>query len=67
MKLARRLYDARKCLCRQRNLHRIVLGGRIPGYGAHRHELTAQEYVARVIRKIRLNQTVSKLLRGPSR
>lgn len=51
MKLARRLYDARKSLCRRKNLHRIVLGGRIPGYAAHRHELSAQEYVARVIRK----------------
>jgi predicted amidohydrolase/GNAT superfamily N-acetyltransferase len=51
MKLARRLYDARKSLCRRRNLHRIVVGGRIPGYAAHRGELSAQEYVGRVIRK----------------
>lgn len=51
MKLARRLYDARKDLCRRYNLHRIVLGGRIPGYAAHRKELTVQEYVARVIKK----------------
>ncbi len=51
MKLARRLYEARKSLCRRRNLHRIVVGGRIPGYAARRGELTAQEYVGRVIRK----------------
>jgi ribosomal protein S18 acetylase RimI-like enzyme len=32
MKLARRLYEARKELVRQRNLMSIVIGGRIPGY-----------------------------------
>ncbi len=31
MKLARRLYDARKDLARERNLMNIVLGGRLPG------------------------------------
>jgi len=53
MKLARRLYEARKRLCRERNLHRIVVGGRIPGYAAVKAEMTAQEYVAKVIRKER--------------
>ena len=32
MRLARRLYDARKKLAREKNLMRIVLGGRIPGF-----------------------------------
>ena len=32
MKLSRRLYDARKTLCRDRNLARMMIGGRIPGY-----------------------------------
>ncbi|HMS18304.1 MAG TPA: GNAT family N-acetyltransferase, partial [Planctomycetota bacterium] len=32
MKLARRLYDARKQIVRERNLKGIVIGGRIPGY-----------------------------------
>ncbi len=31
MKLSRRLYDARKEICRQRNLARIIIAGRIPG------------------------------------
>lgn len=48
MRLARRLYEARKRLCRERNLQRIVIGGRIPGYAAHRHELSAREYVDKV-------------------
>lgn len=51
MKLARRLYDARKSLCRERNLARIIVGGRIPGYGAHADAMSAREYVERVIDK----------------
>jgi predicted amidohydrolase/ribosomal protein S18 acetylase RimI-like enzyme len=49
MRLARRLYDARKQVCRERNLMRMVIGGRIPGYAAHRAELSAREYVDRVM------------------
>lgn len=48
IKLARRLYDARKQLCRNLNLARMMIGGRIPGYAEHRDEMTAQEYVHRV-------------------
>jgi predicted amidohydrolase/ribosomal protein S18 acetylase RimI-like enzyme len=51
MKLARRLYDARKELCREKNLARISIGGRIPGYAACREKMTAQEYVQRVLSK----------------
>lgn len=51
MRLARRLYEARKKLAREHNLMRIVLGGRIPGYGVHSQEMTAREYVDRVISK----------------
>ncbi len=49
MKLARRLYDARKELCRARQLARILIGGRIPGYARYADELTPQEYVAKVV------------------
>lgn len=51
MKLARRLYDARKQLAREKNLMRIVIGGRIPGYGEHADKMTAREYVQKVIDK----------------
>jgi predicted amidohydrolase/ribosomal protein S18 acetylase RimI-like enzyme len=51
MKLARRLYDARKKLAREKNLMRIVLGGRIPGYIQYKDQMTAREYVERVINK----------------
>lgn len=51
MKLARRLYDARKQLARERNLMSIVLGGRIPGYRHYAPQLSAREYVDKVIDK----------------
>ncbi len=51
MKLSRRLYDARKELCRERNLARIIIGGRIPGYGEHADKMTAREYIEKVIDK----------------
>ena len=51
MKLARRLYEARKKLARQKNLMRIVLGGRIPGYVKHKEQMTAREYVEKVMNK----------------
>lgn len=50
MKLARRLYEARKELCREKNLARIVVGGRIPGYAAHKEALSAQAYVDAVMK-----------------
>lgn len=51
MKLSRRLYDARKEVCREKNLARIIIGGRIPGYGAHADTMTAREYVDAVVEK----------------
>jgi predicted amidohydrolase/ribosomal protein S18 acetylase RimI-like enzyme len=51
MKLARRLYDARKELARQKNLMAIVLGGRIPGYHRHADRMSAREYVDKVLDK----------------
>ncbi len=50
-RLARRLYEARKELARERNLARIIIGGRIPGYHRHAPEITAREYVDRVVAK----------------
>lgn len=48
--LARRLYEARKKLCRRLNLRRMVLGGRITGYGAKASEMSAEEYAECVTR-----------------
>lgn len=50
MRLARRLYEARKRLCKEMNLQRIVIGGRIPGYNKYRTKMTAEQYVEKVRR-----------------
>ena len=42
LRLGRRLYDARKELCRKLNLRRIIFGGRIPNYHKYADELTPQ-------------------------
>jgi predicted amidohydrolase/ribosomal protein S18 acetylase RimI-like enzyme len=51
LKLARRLYDARKKLAREKNLMRIVVGGRIPGYAAHADAMSPREYIDKVLSK----------------
>ena len=45
LRLGRRLYDARKELCRKLNLRRIVFGGRIPHYDEHVGKMTPQRYI----------------------
>ena len=51
LKLSRRLYDARKDICRERNIARIIIAGRIPNYHKHAEEMSAREYVERVMDK----------------
>jgi len=51
LRLGRRLYDARKEMCRNLNLRAIVAGGRIPGYDTHSNELSPHEYIEKVSRK----------------
>jgi len=51
MRLSRRLYDARKQLCCELNLKRIMVGGRISGYGKYKDKMSAREYVEKVIVK----------------
>ncbi|MCB1177043.1 MAG: bifunctional GNAT family N-acetyltransferase/carbon-nitrogen hydrolase family protein [Leptospiraceae bacterium] len=48
LRLARRLYDARKELCENLNLKCIVFGGRIPNYHEHYSKLTPKEYIQKV-------------------
>lgn len=50
-RLARRLYEERKALARQLNLARMVVGGRMPNYHLYANEMTAAEYVRRVLTK----------------
>jgi predicted amidohydrolase/ribosomal protein S18 acetylase RimI-like enzyme len=51
LKLSRRLYEERKRIARERNLARIMIGGRIPGYGKHAKTMSAREYVEKVMDK----------------
>jgi predicted amidohydrolase/GNAT superfamily N-acetyltransferase len=45
LRLGRRLYDARKELCRKLNLRRIIFGGRIPNYDEYVGKMTPQRYI----------------------
>jgi predicted amidohydrolase/ribosomal protein S18 acetylase RimI-like enzyme len=51
MKLARRLYDARKDIAKKYNLEKIIIGGRIPGYYKHSKKMNVNHYVEKVISK----------------
>ncbi|MEM7338006.1 MAG: GNAT family N-acetyltransferase [Actinomycetota bacterium] len=44
------LYELRKGVCRTHNLAGIVAGGVIPGYADHKHEMSADAYIAAVRR-----------------
>jgi predicted amidohydrolase len=48
LRLARRLYDARKELCELKNLKEIKVGGRIPNYHIHSDKLTPKQYIEKV-------------------
>jgi len=57
MRLARRLYEARKRLVQDLELSRIAIGGRIPGYARRCDAMTARECFEAVIER-RLNDPV---------
>ncbi len=48
MRLARRLYEARKVLCERLNLKSIIAGGRIPNYAQYAERMTPREYIDKV-------------------
>ena len=48
IRLARRLYEARKALCENYELRAIVAGGRIPGYAEQAEKMSPKEYIERV-------------------
>ncbi len=51
LRLARRLYTARKELAKRLNVARIMIGGRIPNYHKYASEMSAREYCEEVIRR----------------
>ncbi len=48
--VSKKLYAARKALLRRHNLKQMIAGGRIPGYSEYRGKMSAEEYVAKVLR-----------------
>ncbi len=51
LRLGRRLYDARKELCRSQNFKAILAGGRIPHFHHHADTLSISKYIEKVRRK----------------
>ena len=51
LRLGRRLYDARKELCRTLNLKAILAGGRVPNFYQYANEIDLPAYVERVKKK----------------
>jgi GNAT superfamily N-acetyltransferase len=46
--IGRMLYEARKDLVRKHRKLGIIAGGHMPGYAAHRHEMTTESYLDKV-------------------
>jgi predicted amidohydrolase/GNAT superfamily N-acetyltransferase len=59
LRLARRLYDARKALCEKLNLKSIIAGGRIPNYQKFQNDLTPRQYIDKVKYKEIYDPTLS--------
>ena len=59
LRLARRLYDARKALCEKLNLKSIIAGGRIPNYQKFQNDLTPRQYIDKVKYKEIFDPTLS--------
>lgn len=51
LRLGRRLYEARKELCRNLNLKAIIAGGRIPNYQKYSDKMSPQQYIENVKNK----------------
>ncbi|MEQ9454981.1 MAG: GNAT family N-acetyltransferase [Phycisphaeraceae bacterium] len=62
--IGRRLYEARKDLVRRYGKKGIVAGGLIPGYAAHKHAMSAEDYVTKVVAGELADPTLSFQLRN---
>ncbi|WP_199118901.1 carbon-nitrogen hydrolase family protein [Pedobacter sp. ASV28] len=59
LRLARRLYEARKELCELLSLESIIAGGRIPGYHQYAETLNPRQYIDKVKAKELYDPTLS--------
>src|SRR5262249_19108078 len=62
--ISRLLYDARKNLCRQLNLHGMVAGGMVPGYKNYRDRMSVEEYAQAVADGKMTDPTLTPQLRA---
>ncbi|MBI3959774.1 MAG: GNAT family N-acetyltransferase, partial [Chloroflexi bacterium] len=62
--IARRLYDLRKGLVQRTNKRGFVAGGVLPGYARYRSQMSAQEYVDRVVAGEFFDSTLTVQLRN---
>jgi len=59
LRLGRRLYEGRKELCENLNLHAIMAGGRIPNYKNHSDSMSPRIYIEKVQGKEIYDPTLS--------
>jgi GNAT superfamily N-acetyltransferase len=57
--IGRALYELRKDLVRRENKKGIIAGGHIPGFADHKHEMSAADYVDKVVRGELYDATLS--------
>lgn len=50
LKIATKIYDARKALAKELNLRRIIAGGRLFNYCEHAANISAEEYASKVVK-----------------
>lgn len=59
LRLARRIYDARKKLVTGRGLRSFVIAGRMPNYHVHKETLSPDEYLDKVLNKELRDQVIT--------
>jgi GNAT superfamily N-acetyltransferase len=62
--IGQRLYALRKDIVRRHNKRGIIAGGHIPGFADHKHEMSAAEYVSKVVAGTLYDSTLSFQLRN---
>lgn len=62
--IGRWLYHARKSIVKKYNRRGIVAGGLIPGYQNYKHQMSAHEYVQKVVNKELFDRTLTFQLRN---
>lgn len=62
--IGRRLYELRKDVVRRLDRSGIIAGGHLPGFRQHKHQLSCEEYVAKVVAGELVDPTLTMQLRN---